>query len=50
MYSVRPGMSGACDFQKGELNMESKSILLAGVGGQGAILTAKILVTGLMEA
>lgn len=30
--------------------MESKSILLDGVGGQGAILTAKILVTGLMEA
>ena len=26
--------------------MESKSVLLVGVGGQGAILTAKILVNG----
>ena len=30
--------------------MENKSILLVGVGGQGAILTAKILVNGLMQA
>lgn len=30
--------------------MESKSILLVGVGGQGAILAAKILVNGLMQA
>lgn len=30
--------------------MERKSALLVGVGGQGAILVAKILVTGLMEA
>ena len=30
--------------------MENKSVLLCGVGGQGAILTAKILVTGLMRA
>ena len=30
--------------------MERQSALLAGVGGQGAILAAKILVTGLMEA
>ena len=30
--------------------MERQSAILAGVGGQGAILTAKILVTGLMEA
>lgn len=30
--------------------MERKSALLVGVGGQGAILTAKILVAGLMEA
>ena len=30
--------------------MERKSALLAGVGGQGAILTAKILVAGLMRA
>lgn len=29
--------------------MENKSVLLAGVGGQGAILVAKILVNGLME-
>ena len=29
--------------------MENKSVLLVGVGGQGAILTARILVTGLME-
>ena len=29
--------------------MENKSVLLVGVGGQGAILTAKILVNGLME-
>lgn len=27
-----------------------KSILLVGVGGQGAILTAKVLVNGLMRA
>ena len=27
-----------------------KSILLVGVGGQGAILTAKVLVNGLMKA
>ena len=30
--------------------MERKSALLAGVGGQGAILAAKILVAGLMRA
>ena len=30
--------------------MESKSVLLVGVGGQGAILTAKILVNGLISA
>ena len=30
--------------------MENKSALLVGVGGQGAILVAKILVTGLMRA
>ena len=30
--------------------MENKSVLLVGVGGQGAILTAKILVNGLIEA
>lgn len=29
--------------------MKTKSIVLAGVGGQGAILTAKILVNGLMS-
>ena len=29
---------------------ESKSALLVGVGGQGAILTAKVLVNGLMKA
>lgn len=29
---------------------ESKSALLVGVGGQGAILTAKVLVNGLMQA
>ena len=29
---------------------ESKSALLVGVGGQGAILVAKILVSGLMKA
>ena len=29
--------------------MENKSVILVGVGGQGAIPTAKILVTGLME-
>jgi indolepyruvate ferredoxin oxidoreductase beta subunit len=30
--------------------MENKSALLVGVGGQGAILAAKVLVTGLMRA
>lgn len=30
--------------------MEKKSALLVGVGGQGAILTAKVLVNGLMRA
>ena len=30
--------------------METKSVLFAGVGGQGAILTAKVLVNGLMRA
>ncbi len=30
--------------------MENKSALLVGVGGQGAILVAKILVSGLMQA
>ena len=30
--------------------MKNKSVLLAGVGGQGAILTAKILVNGLIAA
>ena len=30
--------------------MEKKSALLVGVGGQGAILVSKILVTGLMQA
>lgn len=30
--------------------METKSVLLVGVGGQGAILTAKVLVNGLMRA
>ena len=30
--------------------MEKKSALLVGVGGQGAILTAKVLVNGLMKA
>lgn len=29
---------------------ETKSVLLVGVGGQGAILTAKVLVNGLMKA
>lgn len=29
--------------------MENKSVLLVGVGGQGAILTARILVNGLIE-
>lgn len=29
--------------------MENKSAILVGVGGQGAILTAKILINGLME-
>lgn len=30
--------------------MQTKSVILAGVGGQGAILTAKVLVAGLMRA
>ena len=30
--------------------MENKSAILVGVGGQGAILTAKVLVNGLMKA
>lgn len=30
--------------------METKSVLFVGVGGQGAILTAKVLVNGLMRA
>lgn len=30
--------------------MENKSAILVGVGGQGAILTAKVLVKGLMDA
>ena len=30
--------------------MNSKSAILVGVGGQGAILTAKVLVNGLMAA
>ena len=30
--------------------METKSVILVGVGGQGAILTAKVLVNGLMQA
>lgn len=30
--------------------MENKSAILVGVGGQGAILTAKVLVNGLMQA
>lgn len=30
--------------------MAAKSAILVGVGGQGAILTAKVLVNGLMEA
>ena len=30
--------------------METKSVLFAGVGGQGAILTAMVLVNGLMRA
>ena len=30
--------------------MKSKSAILVGVGGQGAILTAKVLVNGLMKA
>ena len=30
--------------------MKTKSAILVGVGGQGAILTAKVLVNGLMEA
>lgn len=30
--------------------MSSKSAILVGVGGQGAILTAKVFVTGLMGA
>ncbi len=30
--------------------METKSVILVGVGGQGAILTAKVLVNGLMKA
>ena len=30
--------------------MENKSIILCGVGGQGAILTAKILINGLISA
>ena len=29
---------------------KTKSALLVGVGGQGAILTAKVLVNGLMKA
>lgn len=32
------------------MTMENKSALLVGVGGQGAILTAKVLVNGLMSA
>ena len=30
--------------------METKNIVLVGVGGQGTILAAKLLTTGLMEA
>ena len=30
--------------------MQTKTVLLAGVGGQGAILTAKVLVAGLLRA
>ena len=30
--------------------MNSRSAILVGVGGQGAILTAKVLVNGLMKA
>lgn len=30
--------------------MNNKSVILCGVGGQGAILTAKILVNGLISA
>ncbi|PKM48537.1 MAG: indolepyruvate oxidoreductase subunit beta, partial [Firmicutes bacterium HGW-Firmicutes-6] len=29
--------------------METKNIVLVGVGGQGTILAAKLLTTGLME-
>ena len=38
------------NFQKGEGLMETKRVLFAGVGGQGAILAAKILVSGLTDA
>ena len=52
LHGVRAGVPEGRHFQKGELSHESntKSALLVGVGGQGAILTAKVLVNGLMKA
>lgn len=44
------GLPDGGNRQEGGLIMENKSILLVGVGGQGAILTAKILVKGLIES
>ena len=45
-------MSQGRYFKKGEvISMEqNKSAILVGVGGQGTILTAKVLVNGLMRA
>ena len=50
MHDLRPGLPQGCNKQEGGLSMENKSILLVGVGGQGAILTAKILVKGLIAS
>lgn len=49
---MRTGMPDEINNQnrKGGLSMSTKAVLLVGVGGQGAILTAKVLVNGLMRA
>jgi indolepyruvate ferredoxin oxidoreductase beta subunit len=48
---LRARLLGEGDFQEGTFKMYGvKSILLVGVGGQGTILVAKILSSGLMEA
>ena len=46
---MRAGLPGRSDREERGGGVMTKNILLAGVGGQGTILAAKMLTIGLME-